>query len=54
MVFDYENLLVIGVLFDFKLKNLRFGWFKRDLREIFEFVDGKWWNEVLLGFLKHT
>jgi len=25
MVFDYENLLVIGVLFDLKLKNFGFG-----------------------------
>jgi len=47
MVFDYENLLVIGVLFDLKLKNFGFGWFERDLREIFEFVDEKWGNKVM-------
>jgi len=30
MVFDYENLLVIGVLLDLKLKNFGFGWFERN------------------------
>jgi len=30
MVFDYENLLVIEVLFDLKLKNFKFGWFEGD------------------------
>jgi len=33
MVFDYENLLVIGVLFDLLERILDLG----DLREIFEF-----------------
>jgi len=26
-MFDYENVLVIGVLFDLKLKNFGFWWF---------------------------
>jgi len=29
-VFDYENLPVIGVLFDFNLKKFGLGWFERD------------------------
>ena len=43
MVFDFEDLLVIGVLFDLNLKGiLSLG----DLREIFEILDKKWENEV--------
>jgi len=42
MVFDYENLLVIGVVW-FELEGiLDLGY----LREIFEILDDKWWNEV--------
>jgi len=38
MVFDFEDLLVIGVLFDLNLKGiLSLG----DLREIFEILDKK-------------
>jgi len=33
MVFDYENLLVIGVLFDLNLKEFWFGWFERDFED---------------------
>jgi len=36
MVFDYENLLVIGVLFDLV-----------DLREFLEIWDEKWGNELM-------
>jgi len=41
-VFDYENLLVIGVLFDL---NFGFEWFERDLR----ILDWKLRNEVMPG-----
>ena len=43
MVFDYENLLVIGVLFDFELEGILV---LGDLREVFEILDEKWENEV--------
>jgi len=34
MVFDYENLLVIGVLVDLNLKKFGFEWFERGFRDL--------------------
>jgi len=42
MVFDYENLLVIGVLFDLNLKEFWFWMIWERYLRIFEILDEKW------------